>query len=282
MKSLFAYSIIRFRPFAETEEFANIGVIAMNFSNSQIDFEIAPKRLARVRQFFDERAYLAYAKAIDHLRVEIPRSTEFRTGDLRTDPSVIFADIVRPRESSIIFSNVRAVQSNLSLRQLTENLFARFVKREFAADSAENVFIKNIRTALLRNGLKDFKSFKFDDEIIPVSFPLAKAGAVFRAIKPLAFSQKSPMSVVDYGAHWRKRLSYLLDRKKVDEDSVIVAVSGPDQDADEAMGEAFDLAFNELTRLPFEVVVSNSDGPISEQIIRFAREAGPWQRDLIH
>ncbi|QBM77414.1 DUF3037 domain-containing protein [Sphingomonas sp. AAP5] len=282
MKSIFKYSIIRFRPFAETEEFANIGVIAIDEASGEIAFEIGPKRFSRIRHFFDEKAYHAYAHVIEHLAVELPRMTQFLTKNYGVSSRSAFEDITKRRESSVIFSAVRLVNSDLNIETLTENLFNRFVKREFAADNIENVLTRDIRRSLHQYGVRNFKNFKIDDDLIPVSFPLAHLGQELRAIKPLAFSQKSPMGIVDYGAHWRKRLSYLLDRKKVGERNVLIAVDGPGIDAEKPMREAFDLARDELARLPFDIVDGEVGGVVNEKIIAFARASLPWQVTLPH
>lgn len=278
MKGVFRYSIIRFRPFAETEEFANIGIVVLDIINQKIDFQVAPKRFARVRQFFEEKAYSAYARGVEALRVELGRASEYIPTLDYARADQIFSDLIRPRESSIAFSYPRVVQSDQYLGDLTNSLFARFVKREIASDNVEQELTKDIRKSLHRAGVSHFKSLKIDDDIIPVTLPLAHRGRTLRAIKPLAFSQKNPMGVVDYGAHWRKRLSYILEKGDVSEGNVLIAVSAPDQD-DDAMAKAFWLATDELRKLPFTLV--NADrSSINNEIVAFALQSIPLQGRL--
>lgn len=282
MKNIFKYSIIRFRPFAETEEFANIGVVAIDGASGQIDFQLAPKRFTRVRQFFEEKAYSAYAHAIDLLNIELPRASEYLTTFHGTDAAKIFSEIVRPRESSIVFSTSRVVQSDLRLEALVRNLFGRFVKRELTNDNAEHLLTKDIRQALHRIGMKHFRTVRIEDDVIPVTFPLAYRDRELRAIKPLSFSQRSPMSVVDYGAHWRKRLSYLLERGRVEQGNILIAVDGPEYDADNSMQEAYKLAMGELQQLPFPIVRGEEAGTVNQEIIDFAARSRPPQIRFIH
>lgn len=278
MKAIFRYSIIRFRPFAETEEFANIGIVVLDIINQKIDFQVAPKRFARVRQFFEEKAYSAYARGVEALRVELGRASEYIPTLEHARADQIFSDLIRPRESSIAFSYPRVVQSDQALSDLTNSLFARFVKREIVLDNVEQELTKDIRKSLHRAGVSHFKSLKIDDDIIPVTLPLAHRGRTLRAIKPLAFSQKNPMGVVDYGAHWRKRLSYILEKGDVSEGNVLIAVSAPDQD-DDAMVKAFLLATDELRKLPFPLV--NADRfSINDEIVAFALQSIPLQGHL--
>lgn len=44
---------MRFRPYAETGEFANIGVIVFDIENDEADFRLANRRFARIGHFFD-------------------------------------------------------------------------------------------------------------------------------------------------------------------------------------------------------------------------------------
>ncbi|MBB5281066.1 DUF3037 domain-containing protein [Pacificimonas flava] len=281
MKNIFKYSIIRFRPFAETEEFANIGVVVIDGMSGKIDFQLAPKRFSRVRHFFEERAYNAYGHAIDLLKIELPRAGEYLPAIHGTDTRTTFWEIVRPRESSVIFSAPRALQSELPLDVLVRSLFARFVKREITVDNAEHVLTKKIRQALHRSHFKHFRTVKIEDDVIPVTFPLAYKGETLRAIKPLSFSQRSPMSVVDYGAHWRKRLSYVLDRGSVEKGNILIAVDGPEYDADDSMQEAYRLAIGELEQLPFQIVPSEMNGFVNPNIIEFAAHSPPSQKRFL-
>lgn len=273
MRNIFKYSIIRFRPFAETEEFANIGVIAIDGSSGRIDFQLAPKRFTRIRQFFEDNAYIAYAHAIDLLTVELPRSSEYLPAFHGTDAGKIFSEIVRPRESSIVFSSARVLQSNLCLEDLVRSLFGRFVKREIANDNPEHLLTKDIRQALHNIGFRHFRNVRIEDDVIPVTFPLAYRGQELRAIKPLSFSQKNPMSVVDYGAHWRKRLSYVLERGRVKQGNILIAVDGPEYDADMSMQYAYKMAIDELRQLPFHIVRGEENGTVNPDIIEFAAKS---------
>lgn len=270
MKTLYRYAIIRFRPFAETEEFANIGVIALDLTHRRIDYRIAPKRFARVRHFFDDKGYAAYAGAIDLLRLELGRVSEFLPSFGDWDAEATFQDIVAHRESSIRFSEPRIAQADLNLTAFVEGLYARFVRRDFSTDTPEVELTREIRHALRRQHLGFFKPVKIDDELMSISFPLAHRGDRLRAIRPLAFAQKSPMAMVDYAAHWRKRLDYLLARQRITPHDILIATQGPPSDAEPAAHHAYQLASEELRELPFEVVPGEVSGGVNDAIIAFA------------
>lgn len=47
------YKIVRFTPYVETEEFANVGVVLYCPATGVLDYKLAPKRFGRVTSFFD-------------------------------------------------------------------------------------------------------------------------------------------------------------------------------------------------------------------------------------
>lgn len=279
MKNYFRYSIVRFRPYAEIGEFANIGIVVLDTFDQIIDFKLAPKRFSRLRHFFDESGYRSYFGAIDLLRVELARISGYLPDLERWDGESAFQDITRNRESSIVFSEPRVTSSELPLKVLVDKLYSRFVKREFSAEDPEIELTRDIRRTLHRNGVHNFKTIKVDDDLVPVTFPLAYQARSLFAIKPLAFDQKSPLSIVDYGAHWNKRLRYLLDRHKIGPHNVLLAITRPSNTTERAVRDAFNLATEELEQLPLHMVDGEVSGVVNPAIVEFARNVTaqpPW------
>lgn len=281
MTQIFRYSVIRFRPYAETGEFANIGILIVSLSSGELGFELAPKRFPRVRGFFDAAVHEAYGSAISSLQLELARATEYLPANYGNEGDAIFESITERRESSVIFSESRVIEGQ-GLQLTLDRLFTRLVKREFAtADTAEVVLTRDIRLALRRYGMRQFKAIRLHDDVVPVVFPLAYKGTALRAIKPLAFSQKNPLSVFDYGAHWKRRIEYLLEKRKVLEGNVFLAIEPPPAGSDHRMGEAFVTAMNELRSLPFPVEIGESAGRVNPKIIDFAQESVPYGSQLL-
>lgn len=271
MSGVFQYSIIRFRPFADTGEFANIGVIVLDVAADMMTFELAPKRFGRIHSFFGAEAHAAFGSAIDHLRLELGRYEGFMALIADRSAKVLFEELTRTRESSILFSPARSILMDASVDYVAKKLFARFVKREHQ-ENAEQELTKDIRRAFKHFGLKEYKTFRIDDELVPVTFPLATKDHDFRAIKPLAFSQKNSLNIFDYGAHWRRRFEYLLNKGKLKEHGVLIAVEPPQDDSESNLVEAYELAQAELKTLPFDVVVGELGGEVNPAIIDFAMQ----------
>lgn len=275
----FRYLIVRFRPYAETGEFANIGVIVFDLENDEADFRLANRRFARIGHFFDPKAHQAYSLAIQNLRIEIPRVTEFLPEAFASHQASSSSHYWELKESSILFSPPRVIKSELSLKLMTNHLFDRFVKREFEKPEAlESALVRDIRRLLKREGINHFRGVAIDDELIPLKLPLGFQNGQLAAIKPLAFEHKNPLHIIDYGAHWKKRLSYHLDKGNLFEHRVLLPLKLP-KAAEDSHHEAFKIAYNDLTELPFEFSLNfGHDDHLANDVLDFAKRFPPQQR----
>lgn len=77
------YAVVRFMPFAETREFANVGVVVIAPKFGLYDFKLAPQKLVPqkfapqklglVTQFFDDLDGMVYKYAIEGFEAELER-----------------------------------------------------------------------------------------------------------------------------------------------------------------------------------------------------------------
>ncbi|CAH0355342.1 DUF3037 domain-containing protein [Sphingobium sp. CECT 9361] len=269
MKEVYRYSIIRFQPFADLGEFANVGVVAISPSHGAAAFKIARKRFGRLHDFFGDDAYRAYGPAVDYLREELGRLVMYGGLGASREAIQIFNHLTREHESTLVFSEVRTVLFEAGIDELVRSLFARLVMRQLQ-EANDLTLITEIRQALRENGIRSFKAIRLDDDVVPVKFPIANDDGRLRAIHPLAFNQKTPLAVFDHGSLWRKRLSYLLNQNKIDEGAVLLAVEPPENGASRSIQHAFNEAMGEIQSLPFEQVEGQIHGQVNPRIIQFA------------
>lgn len=281
MSAIYQYSIIRFLPFADLGEFANIGIVALDRQNKILQFRLARARFRRLREFFGEDAYRAYRAAIEHLRLELGSLTAGVRFWANWEPERAFSHLTRTHESSIIFSEVRTLLSKDHIDDVVDTLFDRLIERQ-RQEAHDLDLIKDIRQELISKGIKGFRAIRVDDDVVPVTFPLAYKGERLNAIQPMVFAQKTPLSVFDHGAMWKRRLSYLLDQNKIDDGSVILAINPPDEDAGNSLRHAYREAMSELDSLPFEIVIAEVDGRINNRIVDFAAAVFPQHRYLFN
>jgi hypothetical protein len=67
------YAVVRFMPFAETREFANVGVVVIAPKFGLYDFKLAPQKLGLVTQFFDDLDGMVYKHVIEGFEAELER-----------------------------------------------------------------------------------------------------------------------------------------------------------------------------------------------------------------
>lgn len=129
------YAILRFRPYAETEEFVNVGVLVACQQPCLLDFEAERTMPVRAKVFFPKENEQTFAAALEALRLDMERA---KAGAL--DPRSVqmaFQETVRIRESVFRFGEVRTILT-AKPQQLADELFARYVRMESAVgDKAE-------------------------------------------------------------------------------------------------------------------------------------------------
>jgi len=67
------YAIVRFTPFVETGEFANVGIIMMAPKHRFFGFELETKRYGRITNFFEELDAKVYKKTLHNMKEELER-----------------------------------------------------------------------------------------------------------------------------------------------------------------------------------------------------------------
>lgn len=130
------YAILRFRPYAETEEFVNVGVLVTCLQPCLLHFEAETTLPDRARALFPNQNEQTFAAAMAALTEEM---TRLRTG--ATDPKAVqraFNETVRIRESIFRFGEVRTILT-ANPRELAHELFTRYIRMEGPAPNEANL-----------------------------------------------------------------------------------------------------------------------------------------------
>ena len=144
------YSIVRFLPYAETEEFANVGVVLFAPGKRYFDFRLNNK-WRRIGAFFEPLERRVVAEGIRACGEELQRTRALAMGmfgDNRGQAAAagVFEDLVRPREALFRFSSIRAIVTDAPEAKLAA-LFDHYVEHAFATHLYEQgtdlVSIKN-------------------------------------------------------------------------------------------------------------------------------------------
>jgi len=215
------YAVLRFRPYQETGEFVNLGVVLFAHAVPFFDFRVETQRHRRVTDFFPEldgtRFRLARAafrkemQRVRHLLLEPQRALDDQ------ERLGVFRELVRPRESVFRFAEVSTVLADDPAAKLDE-LFQRYVHRQFAqtTEYQEIVMARRLGDLLQANDL--IKHFRrnalvgndlFHTKFAFVSERLEPGGVPLRAIKPLDLDRDEPTKIYDHGDAWIQRVKRL-------------------------------------------------------------------------
>ena len=256
------YAIARFAPFVETEEFANVGIILLAPTEQYFDFRLLDRRYARVTRFFAEMKPRIFNTSMRNLREELQRvAVLLRERDpvpnLDSDfGRSFFAEIIRPRETIIKFSEPRSVLAADPKVQL-KALYGFYVERNFATQEyQEALMVKGLRGWLIEAQLADrFHSERLGDDTYGATFPFVEGdpGRPLKAIKPLYLGQDDPTRIIDHGGQWALRVARLRKRQRLPQE-LLFAVQGPEEEG--SRFEAYEESVEELRQanvavLPF-------------------------------
>lgn len=268
------YAIVQFLPYAETGEFANIGVVLVCPSTGYFGFELQTKRHARVTSFFDEISGKRYRAAVKALQGELGRlqrlvaaaPEEQRAQHVRA----LFSHLVSPRETLMRFGGERAVMADDPAATL-EKLFGHYVDRNFATpEYVETAIGRRLKTLLAHLQLPNpFRPENIGNDEVHASFPLVQReqGELSKAIKPFNLNQDEPNDIYAHGDVWVQKIKRLRQRQLLPP-KVLFAVQTPAQE-DQKRWHAFEEIRDELRDQEVQV----SDHEADEQIIDFARAA---------
>lgn len=273
-KHLCQYAIVRFLPYRETGEFANVGIVLMCPETGYFDFRLLTK-VRRITAFFEELDAGIYRGARNDFKKELVRIQDFLPPQAGTrgfaDTELarhLFAELTRPREVMMRFDGVRVVLADDPAQEL-DALFAHYVERNFSTRAyQEKLLEKTVHKVLQGAHLnKQYKPQTIGNvATYHAWFPFVNTqdGKALRAIKPLHLAQDDPAQIFDHGWAWLGKIEKLRALHLLPE-RVLFPVQGPA----EQQGERFD-TFQEIThKLADEGVVVVASTQVNK-IVEFA------------
>jgi hypothetical protein len=220
MKAVCLYAVLRYQPFVQTGEFANIGVALCCPERRYFGHRLMLRKYGRVTQFFEGLDANAYLGAIHSADEQL---NEFRSvlksgpldGRRRLDAALarqLFSELVKPRESVLRFDTpvtTLADDPEAAMREAFDFYVGRnFVTKEFR----EQVLVRAVRGLL--NGAKlaqFYAQMPVGDDTFHVNVPFVYApnDRAEIAIKPMSLSQPETSRILDHGGHWVDRIKRL-------------------------------------------------------------------------
>lgn len=219
MKKACQYALLRFRPFIETGEFANVGVVLMAADGSFFGFRLLEKSYAHITQFFHPLKKEIYLNGKNLFKEELERFANEMAKHCVSDLPLarqMFTGLVQARETMFHFSEMRVVLCEHPQHKLDE-FFSYYVERGFVTkEYQEQTLEKHIQDMLVRAELKSaYKKQKIEANGFTVTLPFVKKneGLVERVIKPLYLAQDDATTLLNHGDDWTQKIKRLQKRR---------------------------------------------------------------------
>ena len=268
-KTLCRYAIVRFAPYVETGEFANVGIVLVEPDRGGLFFKLETKRYGRVTRFFDDLDRKVYLTSVKNLEFELARIRALIKKTGNTIASSQFEEIVRPRETILRFSSIRTIIAD-NPAHLIEDLFGHYVERNFVTKEYKEIAMEKAVRGFLKdvNLDKKFSKKTLGDSLYEATFPFVhineKSSPI--VIKPVHLGHEKPSDIIELGLKWLSRISELRDRKILDQD-ILLTIDKPFDG-----GKAYDAYCQVLSRFEREdiKIAMNLD---KDKIVKFAAKA---------
>lgn len=264
------YSIVRYAPYADTEEFANVGVVICAPKERYFDFRITKRNDSRVKNFFHDDCIFPVAKDAFNRELTLAK---YHASNIFSDKELaqFFRYFTAKKESIFHFSTTR-VRMTHDPKQELDSLYSHYVNHvNYTKERREEVLATELKRSIERiDGLKNaFRNDSIEGLFTKFTMPLVakRAGIIKKAIKPLSFSQSEPGKMTEHCDLWVNRIKRAAEEELLNIDDVLFTVEGP-KNATPSQLKALDFIYktmdkNEINHWP----VSDS-----EQTIKFAKE----------
>lgn len=270
------YSIVQFVPYAETGEFANVGIVLTCPQSGYFGFLLQSRKSKRVTDFFDALDRDFYKSAIKAVEEELSRlealahslAPQAKTDALRG----MMAALEQPREAIVRFSPARVVLTQDPARELQQQ-FDHYVDHAFATpEYVERTMNDRLRTLL--GGLElqaPFRSARIGNEYVSARFDFVQTVGTKprKIIKALHLGQSDANDIAAHGDVWAGKIARLIRQRELTGD-ILVNVSLPPQDK-QAHREVSQDIMRELEHHKV-IVVAGEDQPAMQRIKEFAQQ----------
>lgn len=227
------YAVLRFQPYPETGEFANLGIV-MLCNNGQFLQRSESRARQRITHFFDKLPPEVFMRARREFLHELKRVTKL-ANDHTPEPAMqrrIFQHLVAPRETMFRFSQPGTIATE-DPQQALDDLFMRYVHHSFS--QRQNLEAR--LTSRVGQWLRDFTDRHYSestlgDDLLQVRFPLVweQGGIIRQAVKPISFDLEETSKIIEKGDKWLMRMKRLKASGNAPMDTVFVSHAPSEND----------------------------------------------------
>lgn len=262
MKYTCLYSIVRFAPFAETEEFANVGIVLSAPAVGRMEYRLARKNLKRVNHFF-ECSHL-FAKAMEIAQNELDSVRLMTAGAQESQIVNHFRFMTEPKESMIRFSPMRSIMVD-NFETTLATLFSRYIDRQgIGRERREEAMVRQIREMFSQASIRNFRDDTLIGDLTKLHLPLVHRNKVVAAIKPLAFDQSEPSAILDHCDQWLMKFVRAEQEGIIQLENVLIPLSTPAENESHRHQKAVQMAKDSIQQRGIQLVDFQATQAIAE------------------
>ncbi len=268
MKAACAYAVVQFRPFVETGEFANVGIVMLGVEQRFFEFQLLTK-YRRVTQFFPELERKVYLDAMAGFRDELERVRALLKKHALADHTTpdaalaehLFVELTRTREGLLRFDAPRLVLADDPQAKFKE-LFDHYLGRNFVTKEYQERLLENHVARLLNRAHFQFAEGKVGNDDFVVRFPFVRRDneVVTDVIKPLFLGQADTTRILTKGDNWISKVKRLRRLNRLPA-NVLFALNAPPVEAKPRF-RAYNEIADELKGLGVVVTEASNDQAI--------------------
>lgn len=234
MRQPILYSFVRYRPYIETGEFVNVGLLMCEPEKKNLTFELVNKNSKRVNHFFSR------SKMFKNIRDTINEELNY----IVTQPF----DHLTPQEMANFFHHYVDVKegivqySEASMRLVEDpkgcfkQLYRNFILDAGVKTESQELSILQHYKQLFKQDndqiLLGYKQHTVRGELAKFTLPLAlknkNDAQILKAVKPLAFDQTESPSMIEHCDTWVSKINRAAEENLLKKDNVLFALDTPD------------------------------------------------------
>ncbi|WP_020394904.1 DUF3037 domain-containing protein [Thiolinea disciformis] len=226
------YNIIRFQPYVETEEFANIGIMLFSVDTKELFFKLMPlNNTKRITGFFNQLDVAIFKNALQIAKVELLSLNKIIADGRYIDQT--YNSFVAPTNDIVQYSNTRFLVTENPEGEL-DKLYDNYVQRNFIVELGHEERMQQRIKDLLRHEKLDehYKERKLGREYFEVTLPFVNENKQNpKVIKPIHFMHQHSKKLMEHGLTWLSNMEQLFRNKAAKPENTLFVYKAPAQNS---------------------------------------------------
>lgn len=225
-------SFVRYRPYFETGEFVNVGLLMCEPESRRLTYRIINKNNKRVRHFFyGSKLFERTRETIKH-ELDYLLDQEFNCTP--QEMAQFFHHYVDVKDGIVQYSNA-AVGLVDDPQAYFNKIYTDFIQNGGVKSESQEITILKHYKALFKaennQVLQRYKQHIVKGETAKFTLPLALTNEneqeLLKAIKPLAFDQIESASMIEHCDNWVAKINRANDEGLLNKDNILFALDTP-------------------------------------------------------